>query len=63
MQKIIKFNENHGKAQESAKSILESMKDIALRPGAYCEDDIDVLGDLFYSNLSELSKVLGLNSE
>lgn len=63
MQKIIKLNENHGTAQESAKSILESMKDIALRPGAYCGDDVDVLGDLFYSNLSELSKVLGLSSE
>ncbi len=46
-------------AQDTVKSIIQNIKDISARPSEYAGEDMDVLGDLVYSYVSELCNALG----
>ncbi|BAV02705.1 MULTISPECIES: hypothetical protein [Lactococcus] len=46
-------------AQDTVKSIIQNIKDISARPSEYAGEDMDVLGDLVYSYVSDLCNVLG----
>ncbi|NHI67569.1 hypothetical protein ET009_04965 [Lactococcus garvieae] len=45
--------------QETVKSIIQNIKDVSVRPSEYAGEDMDVLGDLVYSYVSDLCNVLG----
>ena len=46
-------------AQDTVKSIIQNIKDVSARPSEYAGEDMDVLGDLVYSYVSELCNALG----
>ena len=46
-------------AQDTVKSIIQNIKDISARPSEYAGEDMDVLGDLVYSYVSDLCNALG----
>ncbi|MFK4928449.1 hypothetical protein [Lactococcus petauri] len=46
-------------AQDTVKSIVQHIKNISARPSEYAGEDMDVLGDLIYSYVSELCNALG----
>lgn len=46
-------------AQDTVKSIIQNIKDVSARPSEYAGEDMDVLGDLVYSYVSDLCNALG----
>ena len=45
--------------QDTVKSIIEHIKNISIRPSEYAGEDMDVLGDIVYSYVSDLCNALG----
>lgn len=45
--------------QDTVKSIIQNIKDVSARPSEYAGEDMDVLGDLVYSYVSDLCNALG----
>ncbi|MFK4966853.1 hypothetical protein ACI1UG_01430 [Lactococcus garvieae] len=54
-----KFLNSPKQPQETLKSIIQNIKDVSTRPSEYAGEDMDVLGDLVYTYVSDLCKALG----
>ncbi|MDG6142033.1 hypothetical protein NGA84_01555 [Lactococcus formosensis] len=54
-----KFLNSPKQPQETLKSIIQNIKDVSTRPSEYAGEDMDVLGDLVYSYVSDLCNALG----
>lgn len=57
---VDQVTESHAEqAQDTVKTIIQNIKDVSVRPSEYAGEDMDVLGDLVYSYVSELCNALG----
>lgn len=54
-----KFLNSPKQPQETLKSIIQNIKDVSTRPSEYAGEDMDVLGDIVYSYVSDLCNALG----